>query len=63
MSDEDKKETKRKMSELELLIAEKIDLAKEIGIWSEGMPVANYKETPQQKRIDEIDRKLWELVK
>lgn len=63
MSDEEREKTKRKMSELELLIAEKIELAKEIGIWDDGGTVEKYRDTPQQKRIDEIDLRLWELVK
>lgn len=52
-----------KPTEREKLEKEKIELAIELGIWENGEPVDNYKDTPQHKRIEEIDKKLWELVK
>jgi hypothetical protein len=51
------------LTECEKLEQEKIKLCKEIGIWDEFTPVESYKDTPQQKRIDEINKRLWELVK
>ncbi|MDR0269640.1 hypothetical protein [Paenibacillus sp.] len=58
----DPKEGKRE-SELEKLIKEKIELSRKIGIVGEYQPVENYKETKEYKRIEEIDLRLWELVK
>jgi hypothetical protein len=52
-----------KLTEREKLEQEKIKLAKELGIWDEFNPIEGYKESPQQSRIDEINKKLWELVK
>lgn len=52
-----------KQTEREKLEKEKIELAIELGIWENGEPVDNYKNTPQYKRIEAIDKKLWELVK
>jgi hypothetical protein len=63
LSDGDENQKPNKLSEREKLEQEKIMLAKEIGIWGESAPVENYKETPQHKRINEIDKRLWELVK
>jgi hypothetical protein len=54
---------KPKPTEREKLELEKMELAKELKIWDEFDPAEGYKETPQHKRIDEIDKKLWELVK
>lgn len=53
---------KEKQSELNKLIAEKIKLAKKLGIIGELKPIQNYKETEEYKRINEIDKRLWELV-
>jgi hypothetical protein len=52
-----------KQTEREKLEKEKIELAIELGIWENGELVDNYKDTPQYKRIEAIDKKLWELVK
>ncbi|MNC01529.1 hypothetical protein D3C75_488800 [compost metagenome] len=50
--------------ELEKLIKEKVRLAKKLGIMGEGVvSVEGYKETDEYKRINEIDLRLWELVK
>lgn len=52
-----------KLTERERLEQEKIKLAKELGIWDEFNPVEGFKDSPQHKRIDEIDARLRELVK
>lgn len=66
MEDEAVKEVEVKppnLTERQKLEQEKIKLAKEIGIWDEFNPVEGYKVSPQHKRIDEINKRLWELVK
>ena len=50
-------------TELEILIDEKVTLSKKLGIMGELKPVKGYKETNEYKRIQEIDKRLWELVK
>lgn len=52
-----------KLTEREKLEQEKIKLAKEIGIWDKFNPIEGFKETSQHKRIDEINKRLWELAK
>ncbi|QYK68262.1 hypothetical protein [Paenibacillus sp. S02] len=51
------------LSELEKLIAEKINLAKKLGIMGNLEPIQAYGETEEYRRIHEIDKRLWELVK
>ncbi|WP_025724064.1 hypothetical protein [Paenibacillus polymyxa] len=51
------------LSELEKLIAEKINLAKKLGIMGNLEPIQGYGETEEYRRIHEIDKRLWELVK
>ncbi|MDK8182113.1 hypothetical protein [Paenibacillus sp. UMB4589-SE434] len=53
--------TKEK-TELEALIQEKITLAQKLGLWGDLEPVDGYKEVPEYARINEIDKRLWELV-
>lgn len=54
---------KKEPAELETLINEKITLSKKLGIMGNLEPVKGYKETDEYKRIQEIDKRLWELVK
>lgn len=49
-------------SERESLEAEKIELAKKIGIWEECKLSNTYQETAEFKRIQEIDTRLFEIV-
>lgn len=70
MDDLDKKEqfpkpakSKKEPSELESLIIEKTNLATKLGIMGSFQPVDGYKETKEYKRIQEVDERLWELVK
>ncbi|MDY8095872.1 hypothetical protein UY456_23165 [Paenibacillus polymyxa] len=51
------------LSELEQLIAEKINLAKKLGIMGDLEPIKGYSNTDEYRRINEIDNRLWELVK
>ncbi|MEC0233732.1 hypothetical protein P4H71_05095 [Paenibacillus kribbensis] len=51
------------LSELEKLIAEKINLAKKLGIMGDLEPIRGYSDTDEYRRINEIDNRLWELVK
>lgn len=51
-----------KPSELQQLIEEKIKLAKKIGLWDGFDPVENYQDTVEYALIQEIDKRLWELV-
>ncbi|MGM1023424.1 MAG: hypothetical protein ACQEXV_23560 [Bacillota bacterium] len=51
------------LSELEKLIAEKINLAKKLGIMGNLEPIQGYGETEEYRRIHEIDNRLWELIK
>lgn len=51
------------LSELEKLIAEKINLAKKLGIMGNLEPIQGYGETEEYRRIHEIDKRLWDLVK
>ncbi|MHA6530186.1 hypothetical protein [Paenibacillus sp. BAC0078] len=55
---------KEEVSELEKLIKEKVRLAKKLGIMGENaVSVEGYEGTDEYKRINEIDLRLWELVK
>lgn len=54
---------KKEPTELESLIDEKVTLSKKLGIMGNLEPVKGYKETDEYKRIQEIDKRLWELVK
>ncbi len=54
---------KKGPTELEALIDEKVTLSKKLGIMGDLEPVEGYKETDEYKRIQEIDKRLWELVK
>lgn len=51
------------LSELEQLIAEKINLAKKLGIMGDLEQIQGYSGTDEYRRINEIDKRLWELVK
>ncbi|WP_025683751.1 hypothetical protein [Paenibacillus maysiensis] len=51
------------LSELEKLIAEKINLSKKLGIMGNLEPIQGYGETEEYRRIHEIDKRLWELIK
>jgi hypothetical protein len=50
-------------TEWDTLIAEKITLAKGLGIMGVWYPKQGYKLTKEYSRIGEIDKRLWELVK
>ncbi|URJ45171.1 hypothetical protein MF628_004956 [Paenibacillus polymyxa] len=50
-------------TEWDTLIAEKITLAKGLGIMGVWNPKEGYKLTKEYGRIAEIDKRLWELVK
>ncbi|APB75630.1 hypothetical protein [Paenibacillus polymyxa] len=52
-----------KPSELERLIKEKITLSKKLGIMGNLEPIEGYGQTEEYRRIAEIDKRLWELVK
>jgi hypothetical protein len=52
-----------KPSELEQLIKEKVTLSKKLGIMGNLEPVEGYDQTEEYRRIAEIDKRLWELVK
>ncbi|MDH6373534.1 uncharacterized protein YaaR (DUF327 family) [Paenibacillus sp. PastF-3] len=55
---------KKEPSELEALVKEKVTLASKLGLMGEGaQPIEGYEETEEYKRINEIDLRLWELVK
>lgn len=55
---------KKEPSELEALVKEKVTLASKLGLMGEGAQlVEGYEETEEYKRINEIDLRLWELVK
>lgn len=54
---------KKEPTELKRLIDEKITLSKKLGIMGDLEPIEGYKETEEYKCIQEIDKKLWELVK
>ncbi|MCC3380693.1 hypothetical protein ACFQ5D_10715 [Paenibacillus farraposensis] len=51
------------LSELEQLITEKINLGKKLGIMGDLEPIQGYSDTGEYRRIVEIDKRLWELVK
>ncbi|MEK3787559.1 hypothetical protein [Paenibacillus sp. FSL K6-1230] len=53
----------KESSELKKLITEKINLAKKLGIMGNLEPIQGYSDTEEYKRIEEIDKRLWELVK
>lgn len=60
----EKPEIKKEQPELEELVKEKVRLAKKLGLMEQGtQPSEGYKETNDYKRIQEIDLKLWELIK
>ncbi|MEK3735709.1 MULTISPECIES: hypothetical protein [Paenibacillus] len=60
----EKPELKKEPTELEELVKEKVKLAKKLGLMERGtQPIEGYKETNDYKRIQEIDLKLWELIK
>ncbi|MEK3867007.1 MULTISPECIES: hypothetical protein [Paenibacillus] len=60
----EKPELKKEPTELEELVKEKVKLAKRLGLMEQGtQPIEGYKETNDYKRIQEIDLKLWELIK
>jgi hypothetical protein len=55
---------KKEPSELESLVNEKVELALKLGIMGEGFkPIDGYEKTNEHKRINEIDLRLWELIK
>lgn len=50
-------------SQLERLTLEKISLATKLGLMGKELPKdENYKQTKEYKRIEEIDKLLWELI-
>ncbi|WP_025717264.1 hypothetical protein [Paenibacillus sp. 1-18] len=51
------------LPELDKLIAEKVNLAKKLGIMGNLEPIQGYSDTDEYRRINEIDNRLWELVK
>ncbi|MBY7736281.1 hypothetical protein MJ749_13295 [Paenibacillus polymyxa] len=51
------------LPELDKLIAEKVNLAKKLGIMGNLEPIQGYSDTDEYRRIGEIDKRLWELVK
>lgn len=51
-----------KQNERDKLEQEKAKLAKELGIWGEFNPVENYQATEQFSRINEIDKRLFEII-
>jgi hypothetical protein len=55
------KQVEQELSEKDKLIAEKIILAKQIGIWDVFNPAAGWQDSEQHKRIYEIDQRLAEL--
>lgn len=60
----DKVEAKEETPELEKLIKEKVRLAKKLGIMGENaVRIEGFELTEEYKRIDEIDLRLWELIK
>ncbi|MFF2015008.1 hypothetical protein [Paenibacillus sp. NPDC058177] len=55
---------KKEPSELETLVKEKVTLSQKLGLMGEGSePIDGYEGTEEYQRINEIDLKLWELVK
>lgn len=62
-TEDSQKPKKKETSELEKLVNEKVSLAKKLGIMDGLKPIDGYKETDEYKRINEIDLRLWELVK
>lgn len=60
----DKPELKKETTELEKLVKEKVALARKLGLMDRGTkPIEGYEETDEYKRINDIDLRLWELVK
>lgn len=60
----DKPELKKELSEVEKLVKEKVSLASNLGLMERNqMPVEGYEKTDEYKRINEIDLRLWELIK
>ncbi|WP_143191905.1 hypothetical protein [Paenibacillus sp. P46E] len=61
---EENQASKEEIPELEKLVKEKVRLAKKLGITGENASqVKGYESTDDFKRIEEIDKRLWELVK
>lgn len=61
---QEKPELKKEPDELEELVKEKVKLAKKLGLMERGtQPSQGYAETEDYKRIQQIDVKLWELIK
>ncbi|MCL6605639.1 MAG: hypothetical protein K6T94_22475 [Paenibacillus sp.] len=59
-----KSEATKEPTELEKLIKEKIALGTRLGIMGENAePIEGYADTEEYKRIEEIDMRLWELIK
>ncbi|OPA77467.1 hypothetical protein BVG16_13510 [Paenibacillus selenitireducens] len=50
-------------TELSKLINRKIELANKLGIMDDYNPIDNYQGTEEYKELQEIDKRLWELVK
>lgn len=55
------REVKEK-SEREELEAEKIQLARKLGIWERFEPIEGYETSAENKRINEIDQRLAEII-
>ncbi|MGG1637224.1 hypothetical protein [Paenibacillus sp. NRS-1760] len=49
-------------SEEEKLTQEKISLAKKLGIWESFNPIDGYETKKEFKRIEEIDKRLAEII-
>lgn len=62
-TDSDEQDKEQPTSELEALIEEKMTLAAKLGLMNVVIPDDEiYKHTDEYKRIQEIDKRLWELV-
>lgn len=55
--------SKKEPTELENLITKKTTLATKLGIMGDFKPIDDYKNTEEYNKIQEIDKRLWELVK
>jgi hypothetical protein len=60
----EKPELKKEPTEVEKLVEEKVALANKLGLIDRGKdPIEGYEKTDEYKRINEIDLRLWELIK
>jgi predicted AAA+ superfamily ATPase len=58
----EKPEHKKEPSEVEKLVKEKVSLARKLGIWESFNPVEDYQNKEEFARIDEIDKRLAEII-